>query len=139
MAGGVSSQHCSQQDAATEQYRSRKQPYCKPSLNSGVFIDSAHIPNALSASGRIVTGVLCYFLPEHRNAVAHPLCHERPGPKLDTLRGLFKFSCGRSDLFDDFVRRLLQHEAVQRNHRHHRVIGVHPNSVLNRDLCGELL
>jgi hypothetical protein len=99
-------------------------------LNSGAFIGSAYIPNARSASGGSVTDVLGYFLPEHPNAVAHLLCHERPGPKLDTLRGLFKFSCGGSDLFDDFVRRLLQHEAVQRDHRHNRVIRVDPDSML---------
>jgi len=139
MAWGCLSQHYSQPDAATEQYRSRKQPYCNPSLNSGAFIGSAYIPNAHSASGGSVTDVLCYFLPEHRNALAHPLCHERPGSKLDTLRGLFKFSCGGSDVFHDSVGRLLQHEAVQRDHRHNRVVRVDPNSVLDRDFCGELL
>ncbi len=139
MAWGCLSQHCSQPDAATEQYRSRKQPYCNPSLNSGAFIGSAYIPDALSGLGGSVTDVLYYFLPEHRNAVAHLLCDEGPSPKLDTLRGLFKFSCGGSDLFDDFVGRLLQHEAVQRDHRHNRVIRVDPDSMLDGDLCGELL
>ena len=138
MAWGCLSQHCSQPDAATEQCRSRKQPYCNPSLNSGAFIGSAH-PNALSVSGGSVTDVLYYFLPEHRNTVAHPLCNEDPSPNLDTLRSLFKFSCGGSNLFDDFVGRLLQHEAVQRDHRHDRVIGVDPDSMLDGDLCGNLL
>lgn len=51
MAWGCLSQHCSQPDAATEQYRSRKQPYRNPSLNSGTFIGSAYIPEARSAWG----------------------------------------------------------------------------------------
>ena len=139
MAWRCLSQHCSQPDAATEQYRSRKQPYCNPSLKSGAFIGSAYIPNAHSASGGSVTDVLCYFLPEHPYAVAHPLCDEGPSMNLDILRGLFKFSCGGSDPFDDFVRRLLQHETVQRDHRHNRVIQVDPDSMFDRDLCGELL
>jgi len=136
---GSSSQHCSQQDAATKQYRSRKQPYSDPSLNSGPFIGSGYIPKALAASVGIVTDVLIYFLPEHRKALSHPLCKEATSPNLDTLRGLFKFSCGRSDLFDDFVGRLLQHEAVQRDHRHDRVIRVDPDSMFDRDFRGELL
>jgi hypothetical protein len=136
---GSSSQHCSQPDAATKQHRSRKQPYCNPSLNSRPFIGSASIPNAFSGSGGSVTDVLYYFLPEHRSAVAHPLCEEGSSPDLNTFRGMFKFSCGGSDRFDDFVSRLLQHEAVQRDHRHNRVIRVDPDSMFDRDLCGELL
>jgi hypothetical protein len=108
-------------------------------LTNRAFIGSAYIPAVRSASGGSVTDVLCYFLPEHPNAVAHPLCDEGSSPNLDILRGLFKFACGGSDLFDDFVGRLLQHEAVQRDHRHNRVIRVDPDSMFDRDLCGELL
>ena len=136
---GPSSQQGSQPDAATKQYRSRKQPYCNPPLNSGAFIGSAYGPNALSGLGwkryrcplRLPAGA--------RDAVAHPLCEEAPSPNLDIFRSLFKFPCGRSDLFDDFVGRLLQHEAVQRDHRHNRVIQVDPDSMFDRDLCGKLL
>lgn len=136
---GPSSQQGSQPDAATKQYRSRKQPYRNPSLNSGASIGSAYLPTALSASGGSVTDVVYYFLPDRRNAVAHPLREEAPSPKLDTLRSLLKLPRGRSDFFDDFVGRLLQHEAVQRDHRHNRVIQVDPDSMFDRDLCGELL
>ena len=55
---GSSSQHCSQQDAATKQHRSRKQSYGNPSLNSRASIGSANIPNALWASAGNVTDVL---------------------------------------------------------------------------------
>src|ERR1039458_6184279 len=120
MAWGCLSQHYSQPDAATEQYRSRKQSYCNPSLNSVAFIGSAYIPGALSGSGGSGTDVLYYFLPQNRNAVAPLLCDEGPSPKLDTLRGLFKFPCGGSDLFDDFVSRLLQYETVQRDRSEER-------------------
>jgi hypothetical protein len=108
-------------------------------LNSGAFIGSAYIPGALSGSGGSVTDVRYYFLPQNRNAVAHLLCDEGPSPDLDILRSPFKFSCGGSNLFDDFVGRLLQHKPVQRDHRHNRVILVDPDSVFDRDVCGKLL
>jgi hypothetical protein len=103
------------------------------------FIGSACIPGALSGAGGSVTDVRYYFLPQNRNAVAHLLCYEGPSPKLDTLSGVLKFACGGSDLFDDFVSRLLQYEAVQRDHSHNRVIRVDPDSMFDRDLRGELL
>jgi len=108
-----------------------------PALNAWFLVGSAYRPKAISSLGRAVTDALYYFLPEHRDTVAHPLCKEGSSLNLDTFRGLFKFPCGRSDLFDDFVGRLLQHEAVQRNHRHNRVIRIDPDSMFHRDLCGE--
>lgn len=133
------SQQCSQPDAATKQYRPGNHPYRGPAQNSVSPIGLACRLNPLSGLRRRVANVLYHFLPEQSGAIAHPLCKQATGPNLDILRGLFKFSCGGSDLLDDFVGRLLQDEAVQRDHRHNWVIWVDPDSMFDRDLCGELL
>lgn len=99
---------------------------------------SAYRTSPLSSLGRSVTNVRYCFLPEQQDAVAQPLCEKATSLSLDTFRGLFKFPCGRSDLFDDFVSRLLQYEAVQRDHRHDRVIRIDSDAMFDGDLRGEL-
>ena len=99
---------------------------------------SAYRTSPLSSLGRSVTNTRCCFLPEQQDAVAQPLCEKATSLSLDTFRSLFKFPCGRSDLFDDFVGRLFQYEAVQCHHGHNRVIRIESNAMFGRDLRSEL-